>query len=227
LQNAPVVLAVDRAGVVGEDGPTHHGIFDISFFRTIPNLTLMAPKDENELRHMIYSAFSYQQPVAVRYPRSAGLGVEMDNKMQLIEKGKAELLRDGKDLTLIGFGPVVYRCLQAAEKLKTMGIDAAVINLRFVNPLDEHLIISLAKKTGKIVTVEDHILNGGAGSAVLEVLQSKGLTDIIVERIGYKHYVEHGSTAVLHQVYGINSEQIVETALKLAGRDKREGLASG
>ncbi|NLM20699.1 MAG: 1-deoxy-D-xylulose-5-phosphate synthase [Peptococcaceae bacterium] len=227
LQNAPVVLAVDRAGVVGEDGPTHHGIFDISFFRAIPNLTLMAPKDENELRHMIYSAFTYRQPVAVRYPRSAGLGVQIDKKMQLIEKGKAELLRDGKDLTLIGFGPVVYKCLHAAEKLKTMGIDAAVLNLRFVNPLDEHLIISLAKKTGKLVTVEDHILNGGVGSAVLEVLQSKGFTDIKVERIGYKGYVEHGSTAVLHQVYGINSEQIVKTALKLAGRDKREGLASG
>jgi len=226
LQNAPVVLAVDRAGVVGEDGPTHHGIFDISFFRAIPNLTIMAPKDENELRHMIYSAFTYKQPVAVRYPRSEGMGVKIDQEMRLIEKGKAELMREGQDLTLIGFGPVVYMCLQAAEKLVTLGIDATVINLRFINPLDENLIVAWALKTGRIVTVEDHILNGGTGSAVLELLQSKGITNVKVERIGYKDYVEHGSSAVLHRIYGLNPEQIVKAALRLVGK-QREGKASG
>ncbi|MGI6449561.1 MAG: 1-deoxy-D-xylulose-5-phosphate synthase [Desulfitobacteriia bacterium] len=215
LQNAKVVLAVDRAGLVGEDGPTHHGIFDISFFRAIPNLTIMAPKDENELRQMIYSAFTYNNPVAVRYPRANGMGVTLENEFLLLPQGQAELLCEGQDLTLIGFGPVVYQCLDAAKELRLRGIRAGVINLRFINPLDKELLISQAKKTGKIVTIEDHILAGGMGSAILELLEAEGLKDIAVERIGYNSYVEHGSIPVLHNVHGINSRKIIEVAEKL------------
>lgn len=215
LQNARVVLAVDRAGLVGEDGPTHHGIFDISFFRAIPNLTLMAPKDENELQHMLYTALTFDHPVVVRYPRAAGFGVSLDEELTSIEKGKAELLRDGQDLTLIGFGPVVYLCLQAAAELQLKGIKASVVNLRFINPLDKDLIIREAKKTGRIVTVEDHVLAGGMGSAILECLEAEGLKDITVERIGYHNYIEHGPISVLQQSHGLSVKNIDEVCMRL------------
>ncbi|NLI93555.1 MAG: 1-deoxy-D-xylulose-5-phosphate synthase [Peptococcaceae bacterium] len=212
LQNAKVVLAVDRAGIVGEDGPTHHGIFDISFLRAIPNLTIMAPKDENELRHMLYTAFTFENPVAVRYPRSAGFGVNMDDQLQILEKGKAELLREGKDITLIGFGPVVYMCLAAAAELEQKGIRAGVINLRYINPIDSELILAQANRTGRILTIEDHILPGGMGSAVLELLAGEGNHDVKVRRIGYDNYVEHGKIPELHQAYGITPFKIIQAA---------------
>lgn len=215
LQNAPVVLAVDRAGVVGEDGPTHHGVFDISFFRAIPNITIMAPKDENELRHMINTALTYDHPAAVRYPRSQGLGVEMDVELKILPKGKAELLKEGKDITLIGFGPLVYKCLDAASGLQNKGIDAGVINLRFINPIDRDTILTQVTKTKKIVTVEDHILPGGMGSAVLELLELEDVKDVTVRRMGYNDFVEHGPTSVLHKAYGLSVEDITEAAESL------------
>lgn len=218
LQNAKVVLAVDRAGIVGEDGPTHHGIFDISFFRSIPNLTLMAPKDENELKNMIYTAFAMDHPVAVRYPRSIGFGVPMDQTLTILPEGKAELLREGKDITLIGFGPVVQMCQEAASELERTGIQAGVVNLRFINPIDRELIVSQVKLTGKLITIEDHILPGGMGSAVLELLEMEGITDFVVERIGYTNFVEHGAIPVLHKIYGISIEQIVKTAQQLMNK---------
>ncbi|UWG98992.1 1-deoxy-D-xylulose-5-phosphate synthase [Dehalobacter sp. DCM] len=218
LQNAKVVFAVDRAGIVGEDGPTHHGIFDISFFRAIPNLTLMAPKDENELKQMIYTAFTFDNPVAVRYPRSAGVGVAMDTTYEILPKGKAELLREGSDVTLIGFGPVVNICLKAAESLESQGIQAGVVNLRFINPIDRDLIVSQSQLTGRIVTVEDHILAGGMGSAVMEVLDSEGIEGIIVERIGYASYIEHGALSELYEEYGITAEGIENAAKKIRDR---------
>lgn len=215
LQNAKVVFAVDRAGVVGEDGPTHHGIFDISFFRAIPNLTLMAPKDENELKHMIYTAFTMDNPVAVRYPRATGVGVQLDKTYKILPKGKAELLREGSDVTLIGFGPVVNICLKAADILETQGIRAGVINLRFINPIDRELIVTQAKLSGRLVTVEDHILAGGMGSAVLEVLDTAGIEGTAVERIGYENYVEHGAISALYESYGITAEHIENAAKKI------------
>jgi len=215
LQNAPVVLAIDRAGVVGEDGPTHHGVFDISFFRAIPNLTIMAPKDENELRHMINTAFTYDHPVAVRYPRSNGYGVKLDDELQVLEKGKAEILREGKDITLIGFGPLVYMCLEAAGNLQARGIEAGVVNLRFINPLDRDTLIKQATISKKIVTVEDHILAGGMGSAILELLELENINDVTVQRIGYNDFVEHGPIPLLHKAYGLSVDNIVKTAEKL------------
>ena len=215
LQNAKVVLAVDRAGIVGEDGPTHHGIFDIAFFRTIPNLTIMAPKDENELRNMIYSAFTYDNPVAVRYPRSVGFGVPIDKEPQILPKGKAELLEEGEDITLIGFGPVVYLCLETAKKLQQKGIKAGVINLRFINPIDKDLIIRQVRQTHRVITVEDHVLAGGMGSAVLEILNDENVNDVLVGRIGYNNYVEHGPIPILYQEYGLTVDNIIALSEKL------------
>lgn len=215
LQNAKVIFAVDRAGIVGEDGPTHHGIFDISFLRAIPNLTIMAPKNEQELRDMLYTALSYENPVAIRYPRASGIGVPLSEKFTAIEKGKAELLLEGNDLTIIGFGHVVNICLEAAEKLRVMGISAGVVNLRFINPLDRDLLVAQSKATGKFLTVEDHILNGGMGSAILELLDEENITGVQVERIGYTGYVEHGPIPVLHNAHGISVENIVKQAIKL------------
>lgn len=218
LQNAPVVLAVDRAGVVGEDGPTHHGLFDISFFRAIPNLTLMAPKDENELRQMVFSAFEYQKPVAVRYPRSKGFGVELEDKYRLLPFGKAELMKEGLDLTLIGFGPVVQICLAAAKVLARKGIAAGVINLRFINPLDKETVLSQVQKTKKVITVEDHILAGGMGSAVLELLEREEISEVQVTRVGYPDFVEHGPITVLQEKYGISCEHLVKLAERILTR---------
>lgn len=215
LQNAPVVLAIDRAGVVGEDGPTHHGVFDISFLRAIPNITIMAPKDENELRHMINTAFTFDNPVAIRYPRSVGLGVPTDDELKVLEKGKAELLREGKDITLIGFGPMVYMCLQAAQELQLKGIEAGVVSLRFINPIDRDMIIQQSTISKRMVTIEDHILPGGMGSAILELLELEDIEDVTVQRIGYSDFVEHGPISVLHKVYGLSVDRIVEAAEKM------------
>ena len=215
LQNAKVIFAVDRAGIVGEDGPTHHGVFDISFLRAIPNLTIMAPKNEQELRDMLYTALSYDNPVAIRYPRASGVGVPLAEEFSLIEKGKAELLLKGEDLTIIGFGHVVNMCLEATRKLRLSGINAGVVNLRFINPLDKETIIEQCKITGKILTVEDHILSGGMGSAILEMLEDEGMNEVQVERIGYSGYVEHGPIQILHKAHGISIENIIIQATKL------------
>ncbi len=218
LSKANVVLAIDRAGIVGDDGPTHHGVFDISFFRIIPNLTFMAPKDENEFRQMLYTAFQMEGPVAIRYPRSLGQGVTMNEFVKEVPLGKAELLRDGHDLTIIGVGPLVNTCLAAAQELKLRGVEAAVINLRYINPLDRELILRYASLTKRIITVEDNVLAGGMGGAVLELLADEGLSDIAVERLGYPGFVEQGSIAQLHQMYGLTVKGILSAYSKLDAR---------
>ncbi len=176
LQNLPVVFALDRGGMVGEDGPTHQGLFDFSYLRHIPNLIVMAPKDEDELRHMIKTALDCARPVALRYPRGKGVGVKMEGPPRSLEIGKGEVLTDGRDVLLLAMGSTVYPCLRAAEQLEGMGIDAAVINSRFLKPLDGELICHWAKRTGRVLTVEENVLQGGFGSAVLELLQDQGLS---------------------------------------------------
>ena len=225
LQNANVVLAIDRAGVVGDDGPTHHGVFDISFFRAIPNLTFMAPKDENELRHMLYTALKLEGPIALRYPRSVGQGVEME-KLKELPVGKAEVLQEGKDLTIIGVGPIVYTCLAAAAELRQRGVEATVINLRYINPLDKETILRYARLTKRIITVEDHMLAGGMGSAVLEVLADEGLDEVVVERLGYDEFVEQGAISLLHQGYGLSVVGILQAAEQLKVLQRIEGRSS-
>ncbi|HUS89096.1 MAG TPA: 1-deoxy-D-xylulose-5-phosphate synthase [Desulfosporosinus sp.] len=215
LQQANVVLAIDRAGVVGDDGPTHHGVFDISIFRIIPNLIFMAPKDENELRHMLYTALQHCGPVALRYPRSVGQGVTMDVTLKEIPIGKAEVMRVGRDVTLIGVGPMVNTCLLAAQELRHRGVDAAVINLRYINPLDRELLSHYARLTKKIITIEDHILKGGMGSAILELLEEEGIDGVALERIGYDGFVDQGSISQLHAIHGLSVKGIVQAAERL------------
>jgi len=218
LQKLPVTIAMDRAGLVGDDGPTHHGVFDISYLRHLPGLTMMAPKDENELRHMLKTAIYSGVPMALRYPRGAGYGVELDAEVKELEIGRGELLLDGSDLYLVAIGSTVYPALQAAEALGRKGISAGVVNARFVKPLDADLIKSVAGRTGRIVTVEENALQGGFGSAVLEMLYDSGLQDVKVRRLGIPdRYIEQGSQAQLRKDVGIDAEGIaaaVEAFLK-------------
>jgi len=219
LQKLPVTIAMDRAGLVGDDGPTHHGVFDISYLRHLPGLTMMAPKDENELRHMLRTAIYSGIPTALRYPRGAGYGVEMDAEIWDLEIGRGEQLLDGIDLCIVAIGSTVYPALEAAEALALKGYSAGVINARFVKPLDKELIVSAANKTGRIVTVEENALQGGFGSAVLEMLSENGLQDVKIKRLGIPdRYIEHGSQAQLRKDVGIDAEGIaasVETFMKV------------
>ena len=218
LPNLPVTLALDRGGVVGDDGPTHHGVFDLSLLRSIPNLVVMAPKDENELQHMLYSAILHPGPAAVRYPRGNGIGVDMDAELVRLPLGKGELLREGSDILLLPVGNRVYPALEAAEGLAKLGVEAVVINPRFVNPLDGDLICQWAEKTGRVVTVEDNVRKGGFGSAVLELLNRRGLDSVRVRLLGYPdRFMEHGTQEMLYHLGRIDTAAITKAALELAG----------
>ncbi len=206
LPNLHVIFALDRGGLVGEDGPTHQGQFDLSYLRLIPNVVLMAPKDENELQHMLYTALTLPGPVAVRYPRGSGLGVPLDNEFFELPLGKAEVLREGQDLLILAVGNMVHPALTAAEELARRGLSAAVVNARFVKPLDEELICELAAQTGRVVTVEENVLHGGFGSAVAECLADHGLR-VPLKRIGLPDkFIEHGAPQILRQKYGLTPE---------------------
>ena len=198
VQDLPVVFAIDRAGLVGEDGPTHHGVFDISYLRLIPNIVIMAPKDENELRKMLASAISYPHPVALRYPRGSGLGVEMEAEPSVLTLGKGEVVREGRDVAFLTLGTMVHNCELAADILAEQNIKAGVINLRFAKPLDKELIIKTAMQYRYLVTVEENALHGGIGSAVMELLNEAGLHGVKVLRLGIPdRFIEHGARALL------------------------------
>ena len=219
LQNLPVVFALDRGGIVGEDGPTHHGLFDFSYLRHIPNLIVMAPKDEDEFRHMIKTAVDCSRPVALRYPRGRGVGMRTEGLLRSIAIGKGELLKEGEDLVILAIGSTVYPALHAADRMEGEGIRAAVINSRFLKPLDEELIFHWAKKTGKVLTVEENVLQGGFGSAILELLQEKGIFSIEVKRLGIPDlFIEHGPQSLLRAKYGIDEDGIVKSAKELVGK---------
>ncbi len=216
LQDLPVVFAMDRGGIVGEDGPTHHGLFDLSFLRPVPNMVLMAPKDENELQHMLKTALEHNGPAALRYPRGNGLGVPMDVTPQSLPIGKGELLREGGDLVLVGIGQTVAAAMEAAERLEQLGVQAAVINARFVKPLDQELILSWARKTERVITIEENVLQGGFGSAVLEMFQEALFTPAGFTRLGIPDtFVPHGGQSTLRNLYGIDAEGIERAALAL------------
>lgn len=209
LQKLPVTIAMDRAGLVGDDGPTHHGVMDYSYLRHMPGLTLMAPKDENELRHMLKTAVYSGIPISLRYPRGAGQGIEWDGELKSLAIGKGELLVEGSDLCLIAIGSTVYPALQAAEVLRKDGISAGVINARFIKPLDADLILSAADSCGRIVTIEENVLQGGFGSAVLELLNDSRRQDVAIKRLGIPdRFVEHGSQTRLRQDLGIDAAGI-------------------
>jgi 1-deoxy-D-xylulose-5-phosphate synthase len=225
LQDLPVVFAIDRAGVVGSDGPTHHGVFDISYLRQLPGLTVMAPKDENELQHMLATGLSLDGPCAIRYPRGNGLGVAIDQILAPLPIGKGELVRKGKHGAIIAIGTMVQSALEAAEELAGEGVDVAVMNARFVKPLDRDMVLSLAE-TGMLFTVEDNALQGGFGTAILELLEEEEQSDVLVTRIGYPDsFIEQGEQAELKAAYGLDVAGIAARVRQVMGQEKisREG----
>jgi 1-deoxy-D-xylulose-5-phosphate synthase len=226
LQDLPVTFAIDRSGIVGDDGKTHQGTFDISYLMLIPNLIIAAPKDENELQHLLYTAVSADHPMAVRYPRGSGVGVELDNELHEIPIGKGEILREGKDIAILAIGATVAPALEAAQKLAEKGIEATVVNARFAKPLDAELIKELAGSIKRLVTVEENALSGGFGNSVIELLQQSGISDIRVKTIGIPdEFVEQGSQAQLRANYGLDAEGIARKALELFPQPAmKEGL---
>jgi 1-deoxy-D-xylulose-5-phosphate synthase len=225
LQNLPVVFAIDRAGVVGEDGATHQGLFDISYLRHIPNLLSMAPKDGAELRSMLRLALHHSGPAAIRFPRGRAIQyADLSAGNPGLKSGKAELMAEGEDIAIIAIGNSVYPSLRAAQMLLKDGVRASVINARFIKPLDESLILSVSEKVGHIITVEENMLAGGFGSAVLELLHNAGLTDIYVQRIGIgDEFVEHGSQSVLRRKYGLDDEGIYKACSACLQHSHKEG----
>lgn len=211
LQNLPVVVCLDRAGIVGEDGATHQGVFDYSFLRSAPNLTMLAPKDENDLRCMLRMALEHNGPCVIRYPRGCTLGVPFESKPEPILLGRAEYIRSGSDVAFLAIGSAVEECVIASDILASKGIKASVVNARFVKPLDVEMIRSLARETGLLITVEDGCLAGGFGSAVAEVLVDKQLKWAKLLRLGFPdEFVEHGTRAQLLARYGLNAAAIAE-----------------
>jgi 1-deoxy-D-xylulose-5-phosphate synthase len=229
LQKLAVTLAIDRAGLVGDDGPTHHGLFDLSFLRHLPEMVLMAPKDENELQHMIKTAVYAGRPMALRYPRGAGLGVAMDREPETLGIGRGEIVAEGNDLAIVAIGVTVQPALKASELLKERGIAASVINARFVKPLDRELILAEARRTGCLVTVEENALQGGFGSAVLELLEEERITHVRLKRLGIPdRFIEHGSQAQLRKDLGLDAEGIAAAVEAfLAAKGKSLHLACG
>jgi len=216
IPNLPVTLAIDRAGVVGADGPTHHGVFDLSFLRIIPNMVLMAPKDENELQDILYTAICHNGPSALRYPRGSGENIPLNRQFKALAIGKGELLRNGSDILLLPIGNRVHPAIRAAKGLEKVGIDAAVINPRFIKPLDKELICDIASRTGRLVTIEDNVRQGGFGSAVLELLSRCGLHHVQTSLLAHPdRFIEHGPQKTLWRNNSINSVSITEAAMRL------------
>ncbi len=211
-----VVFALDRGGIVGEDGPTHHGLFDFSYLRSLPNMTVMAPKDENELRQMLVTALAHNGPIALRYPRGNARGAELEREIVPLPIGKGEILKTGDDVLILAIGSPVYDALVAHETLMKKGISTTVVNSRFVKPMDTELIDSLIQKIPRVITVEENVRQGGFGSAVLECLNDLGINGIFLERIGIPDtFVEHGPQTLLRSKYRIDAAAIVKAAEKL------------
>jgi len=222
IQRLPVFFGIDRAGIVGDDGKTHQGLFDLSFLRIIPELVVAAPRDENELQHLVHTGLQYvgqgRGPFAVRYPRGAGIGVPMDRELRVLPIGRGELLRDGPDLAIIAIGSTVHSSLEAADLLEGQGIRCTVVDARFLKPLDEDLILAAVRRCGRALTVEENVAAGGFGSAVLELLASHGLAHIPVELLAVPdEFVEHGTPSILRSKYGLDPEGIARRALQRFG----------
>jgi 1-deoxy-D-xylulose-5-phosphate synthase len=223
IQNLPVRFVLDRGGLVGEDGPTHHGVFDLSYLRMIPNFVVMAPKDENELRHMVKTIVDYDRgPIALRFPRGDGLGVAMDADLHALPIGKAEVLSEGREVVFVALGAMVRPSEQAAELLRARGIAAGVINARFVKPLDTELLDRLAATDALIVTVEDGVLAGGFGSAVNEHLIAGGFDPIAIHNLGLPdRFIDHGERDQLLAELGLSAEAIAAVTGELVAQRRR------
>jgi len=217
-QNLPVTLCIDRGGLVAEDGTTHHGAFDYAYLRHVPNMVVMAPKDENELQHMLKTALQHNGPASVRYPRGVSLGVEMDPRMEVLPMGKGEVLCEGTDVAIVAIGVPVWQAVKAAERLRQDGVSTAVVNARFVKPLDRELITNLAQQVRYVVTVEEGCKMGGFGSAVLEVLSDAGITDVTTKILGLPDwYIEQGPQDLLRERYSLTAEGIYRSVKELIG----------
>lgn len=210
LQNLPVTLCLDRAGLVGEDGPTHHGVFDLSYLRQMPNMCVMAPKDEEELRHMLATAIAIEGPAAVRYPRGAGLGVPLTDSLETLPVGKAEVLQEEGDIAFLAVGTIVEKAKEAAAILKEEGIEAAVVNMRFIKPLDTERIDEMAKTKRLLITAEENVLAGGFGSAVAEYLADHGI-EVPLLRFGIPdRFIEQGTRRELLSLCGLQPDEMAE-----------------
>jgi len=224
LQNLPVRFVLDRAGLVGEDGPTHHGAFDLGYLRMVPNLVVMAPKDENELRHMIETLVEYDRgPIAVRFPRGVGLGVPLDDELRALPIGRGEVIREGRGVVFVAIGSAVQPCLEAAEILKRdRGIEATVVNARFVKPLDRGLIERTVEEEPVVITAEENALAGGFGSAVKEFLVEAGYVPSRIQSVGIPdRFIEHGSRSELLREIGLDADSLArraESMLEAAAR---------
>ncbi len=210
LQNLPVVFCMDRGGLSGDDGATHHGLFDISYLRGIPNIIHMVPKDEDELADMMYTAMLHPGPSAIRYPRGIGPGTTVKEQPRTLGIGKAELIQEGKDVVILGLGALLPMAQELAGELKQQGLSSAVINPRFVKPIDRELLADYARRAGVVVTFEDHVLMGGFGTAVMEALSEMEI-EVPVVRIGWPdRFIEHGKVEALRAKYGISVESALE-----------------
>ncbi|HAM39738.1 MAG: 1-deoxy-D-xylulose-5-phosphate synthase [Elusimicrobia bacterium RIFOXYC2_FULL_34_12] len=206
LQNLPVIFAIDRAGIVGEDGATHQGAFDLTFLRMIPNIVVMAPSNENELQNMLATAVNLNKPVAIRYPRGEGIGVKLDIEPQILEIGKSKLIMEGKDVYIFAVGNMVNSALKVSEKFKAEDISCGIVDARFIKPLDVNLIKEIARKVKKIVTIEENVISGGYGSAVCELLKDE---DVKIKIIGLPDkFIEHGKQSDIRKKYGLTEDTI-------------------
>ena len=222
-QNLPVAFCIDRGGLVAEDGTTHHGAFDYAFLRHVPNMVVMAPKDENELQHMMKTALEYNGPISVRYPRGVSLGVKMDQAPHTLPIGKGELLKDGTDVAIMAIGVSVWQAMEAAKRLSEEGVSTAVVNGRFVKPLDQELVVDVAKRVRYVVTVEEGCKMGGFGSAVLETLAEAGVSGVRTKVLGLPDwYIEQGPQDLLRERYGLTAEGIYQSVKELLGKAPAE-----
>ena len=223
LPNLPVVFAIDRGGLVGEDGPTHHGQFDITYLRSLPNMTLMAPKDENELRHMLYTALSHPGPVAIRYPRGMGVGVPVDEHYSTIPVGEAEILKEGRDLMIIALGTMVYPSLEAARDLEEAGLSVRWSMHGVLNPWT-HVLVNGLPSASRVLVVEENTRQGGLGGALLELLNDRDVRDVRVRRLGLPdRFIEHGDGGLLRSLYGLDVASASFARRVISSRTLKEG----
>jgi 1-deoxy-D-xylulose-5-phosphate synthase len=219
LPDLPVIFALDRSGIVGEDGKTHQGIFDLSYLSLMPNMIVCAPKDGNELQDLLYTALSTEHPMAIRYPRGQGTGVLLATELHQLPIGKAEIIKQGEDIVIIGIGSTVMPSLEAAEHLALWGIDAMVVNARFAKPLDTELILDVANHAKRVVIVEENVLSGGFGAAVLELLEKAEASDVKVRRLGIPdEFVTHGKQDFLRSLYHLDALGIAKECVDFLAR---------
>ncbi len=225
LQNLPVVFCMDRGGLSGDDGPTHHGLFDISYLRGIPNIVHMDPKDEEEFANMLYTAMLYEGPIAIRYPRGAGMGAVPKAKLRQLAIGQSELIQTGEQVAIFSLGAMLPVALETARQLEAEGFSVAVINARFAKPIDKQSLQFWAKRAELLISFEDHVLNGGFGSALLEELNALGLQVPLI-RVGWPdQFIEHGKPEALRQKYGLTAEAAIERARPFLARRQSKVMA--